>query len=163
MQAMAVYGALPFCATALASIATGGWADRHIRGHGDSGVIRKRLAVTGLIVCSVMLMSSATAPTTVAMISLVIGFAGIGMFTANVWAITQTMAGKHAAGSWTGWQNAVGNMGGVVAPIVTGWSVGVSGSFLSAFAASSLMLLLAALLYGLFLPRVTPLFIDDAA
>jgi hypothetical protein len=85
------------------------------------------------------------------MIYLILAFTGIGMFTANVWAITQTLAGKEAAGSWTGCQNAIGNMGGVVAPVLTGWSVGISGSFLTAFAIASSMLLLAAILYGVVL------------
>ena len=56
----------------------------------------------------------------------------LGMFTANVWAMTQTMAGP-AAGSWTGIQNCVGNLGGVVSPLVAGWSVEQTGSYQTAF------------------------------
>ncbi|MBI1788599.1 MAG: MFS transporter [Acidobacteria bacterium] len=151
LRAMAVYGALPFCATALASLLTGAWTDRRIR-VGSGPELRIRVAVTGLLACAAMLLACATlqaAPA--AMTCLVVGFVGIGLFTANAWAITQTMAGKEAAGTWTGWQNAIGNMGGVVAPIVTGWTVGASGSFLTAFAVASAMLVGSALLYSLLL------------
>jgi MFS family permease len=54
---------------------------------------------------------------------LMVSFASMGVFTSNVWAITQTLAGPEAAGKWTGLQNAIGNVGSVVAPIVTGWIV----------------------------------------
>ena len=101
-----------------------------------------------------MLPATAYAPAGIAMGCLVIAFVGIGFFTANVWAITQTLAGPDAAGSWTGWQNAVGNMGGVVAPIATGWMVSSTGLFLSAFLTASFMLFLAACLYGFGLRKV---------
>jgi nitrate/nitrite transporter NarK len=90
------------------------------------------------------------------MACLIVSFAGIGLFTCNVWATTRTLAGPAAAGSWTGWQNAVGNMGGVVAPILTGWSVSVSGSFLTAFAVAAGMLLMSAVFCGLLLGPVVP-------
>lgn len=156
LRAMAVYGALPFCATAAASLAAGAWADRRIRAGAAAGQLRKRVAVAGLLLCPAMLLAAAVAETALAMVCLVIAFIGIGMFTANVWAITQTLAGKDAAGSWTGWQNAVGNMGGVIAPVLTGWLVQTSGSYFSAFAAAAAMLLVAAALYGAALGRVEP-------
>jgi len=149
MRSMAVYAALPFCATAVTSIATGALADRIIRRGSLAVRVRQRLAVAGLLLCSAMLWLSAVFGNAAAMVCLVTAFVGIGMFTANVWAITQTLAGPESVGAWTGWQNAVGNMGGVIAPILTGWSVSVRGSFLTAFAVASGMLLFAALLYGL--------------
>ena len=159
-RAMAVYGALPFCATAAASLAGGIWADRRIRAGAAAGPLRRRVAVIGLILCGLMLLGSAAAPTAPAMVCLVIAFIGIGLFTCNVWAITQTLAGKDLAGTWTGWQNAVGNMGGVIAPIATGWSVTATGSFLPAFFVAAAMLFLAAILYGVSLGRVE--FVLDA-
>ena len=153
LRAMAVYGALPYCATALASLAAGTWADRRIAAGADAGQLRRRVAVIGLLLCGVMLLGSAYAETSLAMVCLVIAFIGIGLFSCNVWAITQTLAGKDRAGTWTGWQNAVGNMGGVIAPIVTGWSLTTVGNFGAAFVTASTMLFAAAALYGLALGR----------
>jgi MFS family permease len=153
MRAMAIYGALPFCATAASSILAGRWADGQIRLGGAAARVRRRVAVMGLLLSGVMLMSAALAPASLAMVCLVIAFIGIGLFTGNAWAITQTLAGPQLAGSWTGWQNAVGNLGGVLAPIVTGWSVGVAGTFVAAFAVASSMLLVSAMLYGWGLSR----------
>ena len=71
----------------------------------------------------------------------------LGMFTSNVWAITQTLAGPLAAGKWTGIQNSIGNLGGVVSPLLTGWIVSLTGSFLLAFLAATAVLLLGAIAY----------------
>jgi ACS family D-galactonate transporter-like MFS transporter len=154
LSAMALFGSLPFCATAVASVGVGLWADARSKHSPCPGNVRKRFAVTGLVMCCVMLPATAYAPAGIAMSCLVVAFVGIGFFTANVWAITQTLAGPNAAGSWTGWQNAVGNMGGVIAPIATGWMVSSTGLFLSAFLTASFMLLFAACLYGFGLRNV---------
>ena len=154
LRAMAVYGALPFCATAVASMTAAAWADRRIRRRASTECIRRRVAVTGLLLAATGLSAVAFADGPAAMVCLVGAFIGIGLFTANVWAITQTLAGPDAAASWTGWQNAVGNMGGVVAPILTGWSVSASGSFSAAFLTASGMLVVAAALYGIALGPV---------
>jgi hypothetical protein len=45
---------------------------------------------------------------------------GLGLATANYWAITQTLSGREAAGRWTGIQNGLGNLAGVTAPTITG-------------------------------------------
>ena len=157
MKAMAVYGALPYAATAVASL-TAGWAtDRAISRGSTADRTRKPAAISGLLISAFFLPIAALASLQTAMVCLVIAFAAIGVFTANAWAITQTMAGKEAAGTWTGFQNAVGNMGGVVAPILTGWSVAQTGSYVTAFLVSSAMLVLSAVCYGLLLGKIVPI------
>jgi len=54
---------------------------------------------------------------------------GFGMSSANVWAITQTLAGPRAAGRWAGSQNFIGNLSGAIAPAVTGVLVDRTGHF----------------------------------
>ena len=38
----------------------------------------------------------------------------------NIYAVAQMFAGPRAAGTWVGVQNALGNLSGIVGPIVTG-------------------------------------------
>ena len=83
----------------------------------------------------------------VVLVLLLLACAAIGLFSSNSWALTQTLAGPEASGRWTGIQNAVGNLGGVLSPFVTGWLVNRNGSFLLPFAIASLMLLLGAASY----------------
>ncbi len=155
LQAMSVYGALPYGATAVASLVTGYLTDRHIARSGPASV-RKHVAIAGLVLCATTLPAVAIVPTVPAMALLVISFVGIGMYTANAWAITQTLAGPLAAGQWTGVQNAIGNLGGVVAPVVTGWLVSGTGSFYGAFLAAAMNLAMAAMLYLFALGPVVP-------
>jgi len=55
------------------------------------------------------------------------------MTSSNVWTITQTIAGPGVAGKWTGMQNAIGNLAGIVAPWLTGFIVARTGAFYLAF------------------------------
>src|SRR5436190_23533293 len=81
----------------------------------------------------------------------------LGVFTSNVWAITQTLAGPEAAGKWTGIQNFVGNLGGVISPIVAGLIVEQTRSFFLAFAVAAVILVLGAGCYLFLVPRVEPI------
>jgi nitrate/nitrite transporter NarK len=78
-----------------------------------------------------------------------------GMYTSNAWAISQTLAGP-AAGKWTGLQNGFGNLGGVAAPILTGWIVQKTGVFFLAFAAATACLGISAFVYAFVIRRVEP-------
>jgi MFS transporter, ACS family, D-galactonate transporter len=155
-RAMAVFGALPFAATAAASLFCGAFSDRLIRSGRDVSAVRKGFVLTGLLVCAVALPVAALVDPVPAMAALILAFTAIGLYTSNVWAISQTLAGPRAAGTWTGLQNAAGNMGGVVAPILTGVIVAATGSFVPAFLLCAAMLLGSALCYGLWIGRVAP-------
>jgi MFS family permease len=81
----------------------------------------------------------------------------IGLFSSNVWAITQTLAGRAAAGKWSGIQNAAGNLGGVVSPLLTGLIVSRTHSFFLAFACAAIALVMGAGAYLFLVGDVVPL------
>ncbi len=60
--------------------------------------------------------------------------AGIGVSGSNMWPTTQTLAGPHASGRWTGLQCGFANYSGVLAATLTGMIVGRTGHFAPAFA-----------------------------
>jgi cyanate permease len=76
-----------------------------------------------------------------AMALLMLACAFIGMWSSNLWAITQTLAGPRAAGKWCAMQNGVGNLAGVAAPWVTGWVVERTGQFYFAFLVAAMVAL----------------------
>lgn len=154
MSEMATFSALPYGATALSSFAIGLYADHRVRRGAASGPLRRRLAVLGLLLAAAPLLGVTLPHKAAALSCLLVSFLGMGLFTANIWAITQTLAGPQRAGSWTGWQNACGNLGGVVAPLVTAWCMESGGGFLLAFAIATALLFAAAGFYGLLLPVV---------
>ena len=153
---MAVLGSIPFLAMATSSLIGGLTADAWIRRGADAGQVRKMYAAGGLILCAGAILVAPIVSSTTASIALITaGCIALGMFTSNVWAITQTLAGPLAAGRWTGIQNAIGNLGGVVSPLFTGWVVSQTGSFTLAFAAVGFMLLVGSLVYLKFLGSIT--------
>ncbi len=74
----------------------------------------------------------------------IVGLAFFGVQGSNLYAITQRLAGPHAAGRWTGFQNGFGNLAGVVVPVVTGFVLSRTGNFSWVFAIMALVTLIGA-------------------
>ncbi|RBP42582.1 sugar phosphate permease [Roseimicrobium gellanilyticum] len=157
-EEMAVYGSLPFWAMAATSL-TGGWmSDRWISAGATPTKVRRTFLFGGLLLCALFMWSITLAAGSVMCIVLLIAAcASLGLYTSNVWAVTQTLAGPTASGQWTGVQNFVGNLGGVVSPLVTGWIVKSTGSYTNAFIISSIVLLAGVGAYLTLVPRVQPI------
>jgi MFS-type transporter involved in bile tolerance (Atg22 family) len=77
-----------------------------------------------------------------------------GCYSSHPWLISQTLAGPAAAGRWSGMQNAVGNLAGVIAPWVTGLIVRDTGHFAYAFAVVGVILALGAASYLILIGRI---------
>jgi MFS family permease len=66
---------------------------------------------------------------TLALFFAALSLAGLGLATANYWALTQTLVPGKAMGRIAGIQNCASNLGGVTAPILTGWFKERSGGY----------------------------------
>ena len=144
---MAIFGSMPFWGVALSSIA-GGWASDLWIAHGGSPTrVRKTFAAGGMLLSTLLLPAALVRDPSMCMVLLILASLLFGLFTSNIWAITQTLAGPEAAGKWTGWQNMFGNFAGIVAPWVTGRIVDATGQFLLAFVATCGALVLGAVAY----------------
>ena len=106
--------------------------------------------------CAFPLVISAVVANSLSIVLLVTAFVCIGLYSSNVWAITQTHAGPNAAGRWTGLQNSIANLGSLVAPIVTGWIVKETGSFFLAFAVASVWMLISGAMYQFVAGPIAP-------
>jgi MFS family permease len=143
-----VFGSIPFWAMAASSVCGGFISDRLIARGGNPSVVRRSFAACGLLLCGLMMAPVAfVGDARLAVALLTAACIALGMFTSNVWAITQTLAGPTAAGKWTGIQNSIGNLGGVVSPLITGWIVSLTGSFVLAFLTATAVLLLGTIAY----------------
>src|SRR5437867_247587 len=98
LDQMAIYGSLPFWGMAAASL-TGGWAsDRWISRGASPTRVRKSFAVTGLVACALLMLPAALSPDPwLSLGFLIASCVSLGIYTSNVWAITQTLAGEEAA------------------------------------------------------------------
>ena len=64
------------------------------------------------------------------LVAMGVGAASLG---SNIFVFAQTLAGPSVAGKWTGLQNMIGNLCGVVAGPLSGWIVDYTGRFWWAF------------------------------
>jgi MFS transporter, ACS family, D-galactonate transporter len=156
MREMAVMGSGPPLVCAAASIIAAGVSVRALTRGATPTVVRKTCTVAGLGVATIIVLVPMVPGTTMAMTILMLASVGYGVFSSSHWAITQTIAGPLAAGRWSGLQNFVGNLAGVVAPALTGFVVGATGSFFWAFVAAGVVTLTGALAHWFALGRVEP-------
>ena len=71
--------------------------------------------------------------------------------------ISQILAGPSVAGRWVGIQNGIGNIAGVIAPALTGFLVGESHHFTSAFLVAAVVSVLGVVGWVFMIPKVAPL------
>lgn len=156
LQQMASVGSLAYIVTATASVVAGWLSDRAIaRGATQTRV--RRLCTGGGLACATVVVAVVIIPDrTTSMVLLMLACVSYGTFASSHWAITQTLAGPLAAGKWSGVQNFVANLSGVVAPALTGIVVDRTGQFFWAFAVSAIVVLVGAAAYIFGLRKVEP-------
>jgi len=155
---MAVFGSVPFWCIAASSVTFGWLSDRLIVSGFSVSTVRRGFAAGGLISAGMLMLPVAlVASGRTALILLTVATGLFGLCTSNIWARTQRLAGPSAAGKWTGAQNAFGNLAGVFGPWLTGVLVERTGSYVSAFALVSVVLVLGAISFLVLIPRLDPL------
>jgi MFS transporter, ACS family, D-galactonate transporter len=154
-QMAAVMGAAYVVCAVVA--ATCGWlSDRWIAAGATPTVVRKGFTSVGMAGAALFLIPSVFAGPKLASAMLVLVAASLGVSSSNVWAITQTLAGPRAAGRWTGIENFVGNLGGAVAPVLTGFVLGRTGHYFWVFAITAAVSLLSALSWAFWIGPIEP-------
>jgi MFS family permease len=130
---MALFGWLPFVAISISCVFSGWLSDRLIARGNSPTSVRKTFAGLGLTGATFLIPVVIVKDPTFSMAVLTLACLFFGIYTSNLFAITQTLAGPAAAGKWTSFQNGFGNLAGVVAPILTGFVVDRTGEFYWAF------------------------------
>lgn len=151
---LALFGSLPFWTAAVSSLLFGVLADALIRRGFEAGRVRQAFTCFGLIgCCGLMLPAVVISDPSLANALLLLACASLGAWSSNHWALTQLLAGPQAAGTWTGFQNCLGNLAGVVGQIVSGYALQITHSFFAAFAIAGAVLLVGVLGYSFVVGR----------
>jgi ACS family D-galactonate transporter-like MFS transporter len=144
IQTMSIVGGVAFFAAAVSATISGWVSDRWIAAGATATRVRKTFTGGGPVIASSVVFVSVISDPKLAVAILFIACASFGLCSSNLWAMTQTLAGPETAGRWTGLQNFVGNLAGVIAPTMTGFVVDRTGHFFWAFAITSGVTLLGA-------------------
>lgn len=144
---MGIFASAAYLAVAASSVISGWISDRWITRGGTPTRVRKTFTGLGLALSTIILPVALVRDETVAMALLMLACLCYGMFASNVWAITQTLAGPHAAGKWTALQNGIGNFAGVLGPAVTGKLLDLTGLYSPAFGVAAVVALAGAAIF----------------
>jgi len=121
IELMTLLATLGYATQGAAAFALGHWSDRWTRSGRPEAVMRRAMLLTGQLVAAGCILGIA-ATGSIAMIGLLLCLAGIATasLSMNLYAVAQMFAGARAAGSWIGIQNALGNVSGIVGPVISG-------------------------------------------
>jgi MFS family permease len=119
-----------------------------------------------MMVASQLLAAAAILGLAFAHSALAIGFllclagAASAALSLNLYAVAQMFAGPRASGTWVGVQNAIGNLSGIIGPIVTGIVVQRAG-YNSAFVLTAAVAAIGAIWWAIGVPRIEQVNLKD--
>lgn len=152
---MTLVTTLGFAMQGATAILAGIWSDRRTAQGLDEGALRRRLMILGQATLALAIAGIAANPSLAALGGwlMLAGFAS-GLLATNIFAIGQIFAGPRLAGRWVGVQNALGNLSGIVGPILTGVIVDQQGGYGYAFAVAAGLSALGVLCWWKMMPPV---------
>ena len=123
------YSAVAFGGMAIVIVLAGRAADALIQRGYDAVNVRKGFTIAGFLCASTQTIAAFTDSVPVMLFFAVFSLCGLGLMTANYWALTQTLIPGGRIAMVVGIQNMASNFAGAVAPWITGWLVDRTGSF----------------------------------
>jgi MFS family permease len=153
---MAELGGIIYVIYATSAQTTGWAADRWMAAGGGDTLVRKTFCVASHLGCCACMAACALGGPMTSIVSLLLAGVFFGFTTTHMYAIGQTLAGPRAGGKWMGVQNGMGNVAGIIAPLVTGFVVDRTGQFSAAFAIAAAISLTGVVSWGLIIRRVAP-------
>ena len=156
LGSMAGVTAALYALQATAAVISGWGSDVLIRGGHSPTLVRKGFVIAGMAGTGALFAGAALTTGTAATSMLVASGFTVGLSGTMVFTIGQTIAGPRAGGRWMGFQNMVGNLSGIAAPIVTGIVVDWRGSFVGAFLVAATLSAIGILSWWMIVKKVEP-------
>ncbi len=152
-----LYSSVPWFFATFTDLAVGGWLVDALIGRGwDPQRVRQAILIGGMA-CGLGILGAAHAHTAaVALFWISMALGGLAAAAPVAWTVPSLIAPREGVGSVAGIANFCGQIGGISAPIVTGFIVQRTHSFSSAFVTATVVLLLGIFGYVVLLGRMEP-------
>jgi MFS family permease len=144
------YGGVSFAGMAIVAALAGWAADKIIAAGRDPVAVRRAFTIAGFLMASTQTMSVFTTSQPVMIFFTVASLCGLGLATANYWALTQSLLPGALP---VAVQNTAANLAGIVAPWLTGWIIKQTGSFDAPIKTIGVWLVLGVGVYALLVRR----------
>ena len=149
------FSSLPFLVFAVAEPLGGWFADKLVRrGHNETIVRKSIVSCTSLFALLMLPATRVVSPSSA--IWLTAGAMLVGLGWAQTWVFPQACAPRDKVGAWSGVANLVANLGGIVAPLATGFLVAHTGSYTPAFTLGAVVWVAGGFSYWFFLGDLKP-------
>ncbi len=126
---MGAYTAASYVGTVVVSFSSARIADRLIARFGRPMMIRKSFVSAGFLLGSSILLLLLFHSSGAVLVVLLSSLCGIGLASSNYWALTEAISPAPIVGRIIGYQNMIASLGGLCAPILTGFLVEQTKSF----------------------------------
>lgn len=126
---MSWYGGVAFGGMAVMIWIGGAAADWLIRRGHDPITVRKGFTILGFSFAATQTLGAYVDNTDLMLVIAVVSMWGLGLATANYWALTQTLIPGGSIAMVVGIQNTAANLAGIVSATLTGWLIDQTGSF----------------------------------
>ena len=129
LAASSWYTFMSFAGTGTIAILAGWAADRLIARGRNAVTVRKAFTIAGFVLAFSAAFGAFSHSTAVTLFLAVFSLSGLGLATANYWALTQTLTPRSVSARVAGIQNTAANLAGIAAPWITGLLIQKTGSF----------------------------------
>jgi len=146
---MAFHASVPFLVMSIVIVLSGLASDRLIAAGFRELRVRKTFIAIGFAIGLAIVPAGLVDDNGTSVWLLSTSLCGLGLAVPNTWSITQACCTKRLVGTVSGIQNFGGNVGGIIAPWLTGAIAHRTGSFASAFVLCGFILASGALAYWL--------------
>jgi len=146
---MAFHSSVPFLVMSIVIVLSGIAADRMIASGFHELRVRKAFIAVGFAIALAIVPAGLVEDNNTSVWLLLVSLCGIGVASPNTWSITQACCSKRLVGTISGIQNFGGNVGGIIAPWLTGAIAHRTGSFAPAFVLCGFLLVGGTLAYWL--------------
>jgi ACS family glucarate transporter-like MFS transporter len=137
---MGVYSATPLVAMSAIIVIAGLLSDRLVKRGRDERLVRKSFIIIGLAIGCLIVPAGIVANKMTAVWLLTISLCGLGLASPNTWTLTAAVCEKKIVGTVAGIQNFGGNVGGIIAPALTGLIAHKTNSFAIALSVTGAVL-----------------------
>ena len=144
---MGIYSSIPYVAMSIIIMLSGLASDWLIRRGYLETFIRKTFIVVGLSIGCLVVPAGLVEDKMTSVWLLTISLCGLGVCSPNTWTLTQAVCSKARVGTVSGIQNFGGNLGGVIAPALTGYIAHTTQSFALALGISGAVCVVGILSY----------------
>jgi MFS family permease len=151
---MTMLATLGYAVQGACALGYGQFSDWWTRSGRSEAACRRWMMVASQMLAAAAILGLAFAHSAVTIgILLCLAGAASASLSLNLYAVAQMFAGPRASGTWVGVQNAIGNLSGIIGPIITGIVVQRAG-YNSAFVLTAAVALIGAIWWAIAVPRI---------